>query len=191
LITLFGHTTSVASVGALSRLAQIFVLFAQMNPLLLEPYFARLSSTRLKRNYLGILAVEGIFCLVVVGLAYKFPQLFLWILGHKYSGLRFEVFLMIASSSVAYFSGVLWVIHCARRFVYWWNGMAVIILTLAVQALFLWKVDLSTVRSVLILNLATMTISLLVNVLAGIYGFVRGPRKAASVTAVPAGHDYL
>src|SRR6185437_17015775 len=45
LITLFGHTTAVAGLGALNRLSRVFVLFAQMSPLLIEPYFARLPRT--------------------------------------------------------------------------------------------------------------------------------------------------
>ena len=152
LITLFGHTTAVASVGALGRLSQIFVLLAYMSPLLIEPYFARrLPEARLKRNYLGLIAVQCVFCLFATGLAKCFPQAFLWILGHKYSGLSYELLLMIAGSCIGYLSGILWNIHCARRFVYWWNGVITIVLTLAVQALFIWKMDLSTVRAVLIL----------------------------------------
>ena len=191
LITLFGHTTAVASVGALSRLGQVFVLVSQMNPLLLEPYFARLPSSRLKRNYLGIVAVEGAFCLVFAGLAHSFPELLLWVLGHKYSGLRLEVFLMIASSTMGYFCGVLWVIHAARRFVYWWNGLAVIVLTLTVQVLFICKVDLSTVRAVLILNLATTAVTLLVNILTGIYGFVYGPRMTSGLAPIEESNEYV
>jgi O-antigen/teichoic acid export membrane protein len=191
LITLFGHTSAVASVGALTRLSQIFVLFAQMNPLLLEPYFAKLPRARLKANYLGVLALEGVFCLFVTGLARYFPQLFLWVLGPRYAGLRFEVFLMLAASSIGYFCGVLWTIHCARRFVYWWNGMMAISLILLVQVAFIWKVDLSTVRAVLTLNLATAGVALLVNLLTGVYGFIRGPRKAAGLVTIPEGSDYV
>jgi O-antigen/teichoic acid export membrane protein len=177
LITLFGHTAAVASVGALGRLAQIFALFGQMNPLLLEPYFAKLPQSRVKANYVGVLALEGILCLVITGLARYFPLVFLWVLGPKYAGLHLEVLLIVATSSIGYLCGVLWVIHSSRRYVYWWNGMMTITLTLIVQVIFIWKVDLSTVRAVLALNLAMAVVSLLVNVLTGIYGFMRGPRK--------------
>ena len=190
LITLFGHVSAVASVGALGRLGQIFLLFGQMSPLLLEPYFARLPEVRLKRNYLGIVALQSALCVSITGLAWCFPGLFLWVLGHKYSGLRFEVLLMIAGSSTGYLSGMLWVIHCSRRFVYWWSGLMTIFLTLSIQALFIWKVDLSTVRAVLILNLITNAAGLLVNVATGIYGFVRGPRKTAALPIISIGDNY-
>jgi O-antigen/teichoic acid export membrane protein len=191
LITLFGHTTAVASVGALARLAQIFVLFGQMGPLLIQPYFAKLPAARLKRNYLGVLAVQGALCLFATGLARYFPQVFLWILGHKYSGLRYEVFLMIAGASIGYFSGMIGVIHWARKFIYWWSGMSTIVVTVAIQALFIWKVDLSTVRAVLVLNLTTAAAILLVGALTGIYGFVRGPRRMADVAPTLIEGDYV
>ena len=127
------------------------------------------------------MVVAGIFCLLMTGLAKSFPQAFLWILGHKYSGLRFEVQLMIAGSAIGFFSAILWLVHWARKFVYWWNGVMTIALTIAVQVLFIWKVDLSTVRAVLMLNLAVSGVGLLVNVLTGIYGFVFGPRRAQVV----------
>ncbi len=190
LITLFGHASAVASVGALGRLGQIFILFGQMSPLLLEPYFARLPEVRVKRNYLVMLALQVSLCLSMTGLAWGFPGIFLWVLGHKYGGLRYEVLLMIAGSSIGYLSGMLWVIHCARRFVYWWSGMMTIFLTLSIQALFIWKVDLSTVRAVLILNLTTAAAGLLVNVLTGVYGFIWGPRKTANLPMIPAGDYY-
>jgi len=178
LITVFGHLTAVASVGALSRLGQIFVLLAQMNPLLVEPYFAKLPQARLKRNYLGLLAVEGAFCFLASGLAASFPQVYLWILGPKYSHLRTEVFLLVAACSMSHLSGVLWIVNGSRRFVYWWNGMAVIVFTLAIEALFIWKFDLSTVYGVLLLNLVTVAGALAVNLLTGVFGFIQGPRGA-------------
>jgi O-antigen/teichoic acid export membrane protein len=189
LITLFGRTSAVASVGALSRLGQIFILLGQMSPLLIEPYFARLPEAKLRRSYLGVLAAQGIFCLLATGLARYFPGLFLWVLGHKYSGLRYEVLLMIAGGSLAYLSGVLWMIHAARRFIYWWNGIAAISIIIAVQAMFIWKVDLSTVRAVLTLNLATAAAGLLVNLITGIFGFIFGPRKIEALATVHAGDN--
>jgi O-antigen/teichoic acid export membrane protein len=190
LITLFGHATDVASIGALGRLGQVFVLAGQMTPLLIEPYFASLPAARLKRSYLGLIAAEGALCLVVTGLARAFPGLFLWILGHHYRSLGYEVFLLLAGSSIGYFSGVLWVVHNARRFVYWWNAGAVIILTLAVQIYFVCKVDLSTVRSILIMNLCTGLAGLGVTLFTGIYGFVQGPRRIGETPAVAAGIDH-
>jgi O-antigen/teichoic acid export membrane protein len=190
LITYFGHATAVASVGALARLGQIFILFSQMTPLLIEPYFAKLPRARLKRNYLGVFAIEVVICGAFIVLARFFPGIFLWILGHQYSGLRYEVFLMIAISSISYLYGVLWVVHNACRFVYWWNSFFIVTLTLVIQILFIWKADLSTIRGVLYMNLCTTGAMFVVMIATGIYGFIFGPRKIAETHAVVIETDY-
>jgi O-antigen/teichoic acid export membrane protein len=190
LITLFGHASEVASIGALGRLSQIFALFSQMSPLLIEPYFARLPRGRLQRHYLGCVAVMVLFCLFIAGLARAFPEIFLWILGSNYSSLRYEVFLIMTASSIAYLSSGLSFIHYARRFVYWWNGMAVIVLTVAVEICFICKADLSSIRSILMMNLWTIAGGLLVNVFTGIYGFVRGPREISESATVARETNY-
>jgi len=181
LITWFGHSGAIAGLGALSRLSRFFVLLAQMGPLLIEPYFARLPADRLKRNYLGLLSIEAGFCIVMTATAARFPEVFLWVLGPKYSNLRFEVLLMIAVASMGHLCELLWTINTARRFVYWWNGAITIFYTLLIEVLFVWRVDLSTVRSVLLMSVTTGAGVLLVNVLTGIYGFARGPRETAGV----------
>lgn len=181
LITWFGRSTAVAGMGALNRLSRFFVLAGQMNPLLIEPYFAKLPQSRVKRNYLGLITAEVTFCVFMTGMAWQFPKLFLWVLGPKYYNLRAEVALLIAACSIGYLYDALLTVHNARRFVYWWNGAVAIAYVLSIEIVFIWKVNLSTVRSVIILNLATMAGVLVINIITGIYGFARGPREATAV----------
>jgi hypothetical protein len=184
LITVFGHdASSVANIGALSRLSQIFVLFIQMNPILVEPFFAKLEAARLKRTYLTAVALVTVFAAAFTTIAFLFPEVFLWILGPHYNQLRVEVGLVILGSSIRFVSGFMWVIHSSRRFIYWWNNLTNITCTLLVQAAFLWKSDLSTVRSVLIFNVASAVVSLLIAISCGVYGFWRGPQELEPVTA--------
>ena len=181
LITVFGHgSASVANIGALSRLGQILVFVSQMNPILVEPFFARLPAPRLKRTYLLSATIVVCFAALFSSVAFLFPELFLWVLGPKYSGLRIEVGLFGLSSSISYVNGFLWVVHSARRFVYWWNNIAIITFTVLVQGLFIWKFDLSTVRNVLIFNIASAIVSLLISIACGIYGFWHGPQQMAT-----------
>jgi O-antigen/teichoic acid export membrane protein len=178
LITVFGHNvSSVANIGALSRLGQILILFSQMNVILVEPFFAKLQLARLKRIYLSALGLVLIGVSGFSALAFLFPEAFLWILGPHYSQLRVEVGLMVLSSAIQYLGGFLWVVHSSRRFVYWWVTIANIALTLGVEVLFIWKFDLSVVRNVLILNVASAVVSLMVNLSCGVYGFWRGGQK--------------
>lgn len=177
LITLFGLTTAVASLGALSRLGQLFALPLQMNPLLVEPYFARLPRARLKANYLLALTITAGVGICFAPLARFFPGLFLWILGPKYAHLRYEVLLTIVAGSIRYFSGVLWTMNSARKFVYWGSNFASITVPLLLQAFFLWKVDLSTVSGVLWLSISTAIGGVCIHIGSALYGFLRGPRE--------------
>jgi O-antigen/teichoic acid export membrane protein len=187
LVTLFGVTLAVADIGALSRLAQIFVIFSQMNPILIEPYFARLPRNRLKANYLAAVTAIGGICAAVIALGRWAPELFLWVLGPKYGGLRYEVLLLLIGSSIRYLSGTLFMIHSSRRFVYWWNNLSVITLTLLVQVVFLFEGRLGTVRQALMFNIVSAATSLFVNILCAFYGFIRGPRAIEGIAPEVAG----
>ncbi len=176
LITLFGRTTGVASVGALARLGQIFVLFGQMNMLLIEPYFARLPKAHLLRNYTAVIGVTGALCVLVVLSACAWPGAFLYVIGPSYAGLTLEVKIVIATSAISYLTNVLWSVHSARKFIYWWSNIANIVATLAVQVLFIAKADLTSVRTVVWLSFATVVTAFVTNALSGAYGLLVGPR---------------
>jgi len=181
LITIFGRSAEVAGVGALTRLGQLFTLLSQMNPLLVEPYFAKLPRQQLRSHYLGAVAAAGGFGLLMVGLARFFPEALLWILGPKYATLRFEVFQVMVSGAVGFVGGVMATINGARRFVYHWDNMTRNILTLMVQIVFIWKADLSSVRTVLWFGIFSTVPSLVMQFLVSIYGMTRGPRRIAGI----------
>ena len=185
LITFFGHNvSSVASVGALARLGQILTYLSQMNPILVEPYFAKLNAFRLKRVYsLSILAVS-LFAAGFATLAFLFPRAFLWILGPHYSELHVEVGLVILSSSIWYVSGFMYVVNTSRRFVYWWNNVANIVLTIGTQIVFILNFDLSIMRNVLALQVMTALLSALTNGSCALYGFWRGPKQIEAMPVV-------
>lgn len=186
IITLFGRATSIASIGALARLGQLFTLFLQLYPILVEPYFAKLPKNRLKLNYIVGLGITASVCLAVALLVSYFSGFFLAILGPGYRGLTFELRLAISAAAISSFSAVLWSIHGARRFVYWWSTILGISSTLVVQVCFIARADLSSIRTVLWLNIATNITSLAVNACCGAYGFIKGPREVEDpVPSVP------
>jgi hypothetical protein len=177
LITYFGRASGIASIGALARLGQVFALFLQMYPMLVEPYFAKLPRERLKSSYFYVIILTGMVCLCVTILAARFSGVFLWALGPAYRDLHYEVFLSTLASAISCFSAALWCIHSARRFVYWWSTFLGIGLTFLTQVLFISRADLTAVRTVLWLNISVNSVSLLVNILCGIFGFVKGSRE--------------
>ncbi len=177
LITYFGHTSAVASVGALGRLGQIFALLTPINGILLEPYFARLPRQQLKSHYLMAIAAAGACGASLVLLARIFPGLFLWVLGPKYAGLQTEVVLVIVSGAIGLFGGVMATINGSRRFIYYSFVLTDNILTLIFQAIYIWRVDLSTVKAVLWFNIFTMIPTLATGAITAFYGFAHGGRK--------------
>jgi len=185
LITYFGRTSGVASIGALGRLGQIFVLFGQMNPLLVEPYFARLRPEKFKSSYFSAITIVALICIGVTAFSATFPELFLWVLGPQYKNLTQEVIYVVAASSLGYFGGVLWVIHSSRKYIYWWNNIATIVVTVSIQLAFILKADLSSVKTLLLLNLVTASGGFLITMLAGVYGFIKGPRLVEPHDQVP------
>jgi len=177
LITIFGRTAGVAGVGALTRFGQLFTFLAQMNGLFIEPYFAKLAKEQVKIHYLGAVAAAGGFGLAMVGLARFFPGPFLWILGPKYASLRFELFQVMIAGAMGFVGGVMASINGARRFVYHWDNISRNLFTLAIQVVFIWKVDLSSVQAVLWFSIASAIPSLISQALVAVYGLRRGPRR--------------
>lgn len=185
LITYFGRTSAVASVGALNRLGQIFALLTPINGILIEPYFARLPKEQLKSHYLMAVAGVSAFGICLVALAHIFPGLFLWVLGPKYSGLRTEVVLIMISGSLSLFAGVVATINGSRRFIFYSFILADIILTLILQSIYIWRVDLSTVKAVLWFNIFTLFPTLATGALTAVYGLARGGRRIAESGYIP------
>jgi O-antigen/teichoic acid export membrane protein len=178
LMTFFGRTKAVASIGALSRLGQIFVIFLLANSLLIEPYFGKMPKEKLKKNFTLAVAVAMCIAVSVWSLAAFFPGLLLLALGSQYSGMHYELRLAVGASAINCVTGVLWAINSSRRFVYWWNVGLNIAATFVVQAMFIWKGNLTLLETALWMNLAVNVAALVVNSLASMWGFVHGPREA-------------
>jgi len=181
LITIFGRTAAVASVGALGRLGQVFSLLSPMNAILVEPYFARLPKVHLKSHYLMAVAGASACGAGMVALARVWPGLFLWVLGPKYAGLQTEVVLVILAGAISLAGGVTAAINGSRRFTYYSFVLTDNVVTLIVQAIFIWKVDMSTVKNVLWFNIASLVPTFITGILATFYGFAKGGRRVAGI----------
>jgi hypothetical protein len=77
--------------------------------------------------------------------------------------------------------GVIASVNGSRRFTYYSFVLSDNILTLIVQAILIWKMDLSTVKAVLWFNIATITPTLIIGILAAFYGFAKGGRRVAGI----------
>lgn len=182
LISIFGKTQNIAEVAALGRLGQLFLLLSAVNSTLIEPYFARLSRDLLWPRYLLVVGTAIIVGTGVALAAFLFPGPLLWILGGKYEHLDRELGWMMAASSLSYIGSVMWTIHAARKWVYWWGSFFYIGLLTAVQAVFIASVDLNTTLSVLYLGFATSLAVMVVHIATATAGFHSDHRGKPNAT---------
>ena len=171
LITIFGHTKSIAEVAALGRLGQMFAIFAALNSVILEPNIARLSVSAFKTRYFQVLAAAIVLAAGISTLGFLFPKPILWILGKHYSNLQPEVGWVVFGSCIGYASGVLWTMHSARKWIWWWGTFAYIGLLLLSQTICVVFLDLSTTINVVYFGVIASCTVFVVHILNGLYGF--------------------
>jgi O-antigen/teichoic acid export membrane protein len=184
LISWFGQTQSIAEVGALGRLAQLFLMLGAFNSVVIAPAVAKLSEQLLPVRYLQILG--GALCLTVgmVALSAFAPELLLWILGKKYIHLKAELVWMMIASCVSYLSNVMWTMHSARRWIFSWGVWANIVTVVLVQAFGIGCMNLSTTDSVIRLSLYSSLATFLISIVYALAGFAP-LRQSKAKGAIP------
>jgi hypothetical protein len=116
LLAFFGNSLYLANIGALGRLGQATLLFEVCISSIAVPYFAALVHRRvIVLRFLGYSLMVGIVILALIGSGLAIPQLWLWILGSRYTGLRIELLLMLTSAGEAFATGAFYFISIARR----------------------------------------------------------------------------
>lgn len=176
LISIFGQTRSIAEVGALGRLAQIFLLLSSFNLAVIEPFMARLPTERVARNYLTILGIAACICGLLCLVGFLAPGILLLLLGPRYAGLQRETGWVILGACMSYLVGVTWFMATARRWIYWTTTWATIGLIVTAQIVFLSLVRIDSTMHAVLFGCATSAAHLIGMLFNGMYGYVRGPR---------------
>jgi O-antigen/teichoic acid export membrane protein len=155
LLTLFGTSTGLADVAALGRIAALLAIFGTVFSNVLAPRFARCQDAqRLPRLYFGLVGLTVLLLTPVVAFSWFFPHVWLWILGSAYSGLERECVLIVIATSLHQLGGVMASLNFCRNWIRWYcylNIPAII----ATQIACIVVLDLSTVRGVLMLSIAS------------------------------------
>lgn len=176
LISLFGQTRSIAEVGALGRLAQVFLLLGGFNSAVIEPYMARLPKERVLKSYLFVMAVAFAICAVLTTVGFTEPRLLLLLLGHRYASLQRETGWLVFGSCLAYAMGVAWTMTAARRWIYWTTTWVTIGTITVTQVVFLFICKVDTTAHVVYFGVATYAAHLASILFNSAYGYIRGPR---------------
>jgi O-antigen/teichoic acid export membrane protein len=161
---------SIAEVGALGRLGQLFLFLSLFNSTLIVPYIARLHASKLICSYLSVAAAAMAFATLVFISAQAAPEVFLFLVGKNYSHLIRELPWSIGVGCISYVAGVLWSMNNARKFIYWWATVLQIFVVVVAQALAVALTDISTTFGVIKLSLVTAVLNLCVDAVVGIFG---------------------
>ncbi len=187
LISIFGKTQNIAEVAALGRLGQLFILLGAVNSTLVEPYFARLNREHLLARYLQVVGASILIGGAIAAIAFLYPSPLLWILGSKYDHLDRQLGWMMAGSSLGYIGSVMWTIHSALKWIYWWGSFLYIALLTVVQSIFISCVELDTTLSVLYLGFATNLAIVSVHGITALVSFPAEHRKKHQAPAASTG----
>ena len=117
ILSLLGNTASIAEVGALGRLGQIFVVLHSIFPFFLQPYFARINDRTVFIR--GVARLSGVLILLsTLGVlsAYLVPELWLFILGGKYSNLTDELPIAMMTALLIIAGGAIYTVVISRSF---------------------------------------------------------------------------
>lgn len=106
LITLFGHTSSIAQIGALSRFTMIFAILTPVIQLLIIPRFSRMKKNKksIVSKFIQTQVLSLVICIVVLLMVAVLNEPFLWILGANYKGLTKELFFIMISGAISFIS---------------------------------------------------------------------------------------
>ena len=176
LISFFGHTQSIAEVGALGRLGQIFLLLGGFNGAVIEPFMARLPKERVLRNFLLIMAVAACVSGILCSIGFFEPNLLLLLLGPRYDGLQRETGWLVLASCMGYLMSVAWIMSSARRWIYWTTSFVTITLVFTTQIIFVAFFRVNSTMQVIYFAVATSAAYLVAVLFNSVFGFIRGPK---------------
>ncbi len=156
ILSYFGNTTNIADLTALGRLAALLAVFSTTFANLIAPRFARATSQR-DLTRLMLLSVGGtaLYVAPLVGLAWRFPDAFLLVLGGKYQSLGAEIGWVVLTAGIAQVTGTIWTLNCARAWIRV-QSIAFVPVVLTVQAIAACLLDLRQLHGIILFNLATI-----------------------------------
>jgi O-antigen/teichoic acid export membrane protein len=174
LVSIFGTTRYIAEVAALGRIGQFFVILTTFSAIVIEPYIARLSRERLLRYFIGFLLLNSLAMIPVVFVAFRWPIVFIWVLGAKFRDLSPQVGWYILAVSMNSVSSLMWLMNRGRKWVFWSGSILEVVLLLVVQMVFLALVGVRNTHQAVLFAVASSCCYMIAHGYVAIRGFVKG-----------------
>lgn len=146
IVSFTGTSGTIADLGALSRLGQLFMLLSMFNGYIVMPFFAALDRHRLATWFWRL---QGLTALILAPLAlagFLIPGVLLWVLGGTYAHLTDSVGWIVLGSCLSHLYGVSFSFCSARRYLFWWTSTAFIGGSLVGQVALLFALNVSTIQ---------------------------------------------
>lgn len=163
ILSVFGNSTDLASVGALGRFAALMAFFTTISGTLFLPRFSRLEENKetLLKYFLFFQLILFLAAGAIILIVFLFPHQMLWLLGASYNSLSSELFLIMLSNCIGLITAMTGNLMGSRG--HFLNPVMVIGLNIGavVMAYFIW--DLTTLRGILYYSILYQIISLIVN----------------------------
>lgn len=169
LVSIFGDTSSIAELGALSRITMLITFVIIMVDYILVPRFSKLKNNPnvLRKEYFTIqFFILLISVLILLG-TYVFGDYILLVLGKNYFGLNTELFLMAINGCVLLFSTSTNKLLTSRGIVV--SPVFYISFMIVIQFSFAFLVDLTTLKGIIIYSILTTLVIYIVRVLYFFY----------------------
>lgn len=170
LISVFGSTSALAQVGALSRLSIILGFFSVLFASIIAPRFARLPNKPkiLLSHYLKILIGLLVLCILITFMVWVFSSQILWVLGSHYSGLDYELVLMAVSSCLNLLYGASFLLGTYRSWVI--NPIVFIPISILTTVLAVIVMDTSSLQNIIFLNIVVTLIEV---IMLTVFNFIK------------------
>lgn len=149
MLTFFATTTQIAEYGAITRLMALLVPVNAFVYAFCVPIFNKRKEGEGK-VLLILLALTSIPSILLIAVAYSYPEALLWLIGENYTNLHQEI--LIATVVFAFVSlvGVFWNL-VAHKGMHCWTWLQIPI-GVVWGIIAIWSLDLSTTTSALILQ---------------------------------------
>jgi O-antigen/teichoic acid export membrane protein len=169
LISIFGTASSVAQLGAITRLTTILTIISTVISVLIVPRFARLEGRKkiLLKYFFQLIFLLLILSGIILVVSYRYSNTFILILGKTYNGLNKEFVISVLGTLIGLISGTIYSINVVRQWLI--NPIFVIFFNMSLIIVFSILFDMSNLIGVLWFNISVAGIILLLNFSYSIY----------------------